>query len=190
MSGVRSLLASLGVALAALGLLFVLVPDAAGALSLSRLGVLLLGVLALVQAGRSLRTRWRTSIDGAEPPEPETRLETDRPGDDFDERVAALAGQASRRWHGARYERVRQRLRAAAVDATAHRWRLTDDAAEARVAAGDWTDDPAAAWFLGGPEVPSPPWSVQARALLAPGGGIGFYANRTADAVVDLREAA
>lgn len=187
MSALRSLLASFGVALAALGLVFVLVPDAAGLLSLSRLGVLFLGALALVQALRSLRTRWRTAVDGAEPPEPETRLETAWPGDDFDDRVAALS---SRRWYGARQERLRQRLRAAAVDAAAHRWRLTTDAARERVAAGAWTDDPAAAWFLGGQTVPPPPWSVRARALVGPGSTIGFYANRSADAVVALREAA
>lgn len=188
MSLLRSVLASLGVALAALGLLFVVVPDLARLLPLSRLGVLLLGLFALVQAVRSLRTRWTTPIEGAELPEPETRHETEWPGDDFDERVAALARRSGRRWYGPSYERLHQRLQAAAVEATAHRWRLTDDRARARVAAGDWTDDPAAAWFLGGAEVSPPPWRVRARALM--GAGVGYYANRAADAIVALWEAA
>lgn len=189
MTLLRSVLAAIGLALAGLGLLFVLAPEAARLLPLSRLGVLLLGVLALVQAGRSLRDRWRTPIEGAELPEPETRHETDWPGDDFDERVAALARRPGRRWYDTGHERLRQRLQAAAVQATAHRWRLTDDRARERVAAGAWTDDPAAAWFLGGTGVAPPPWPVRVRARLGPGAAISFYANRTADAIVALREA-
>lgn len=189
MTVLRSFLASIGLALAGLGLLFVVVPDAARLLPLSRLGVLLLGIVALVQAVRSLRARWLTPVEGAVPPEPETRHETARPGDDFDERVAALASRSGRRWHGPGYERLRQRLQAAAVEATAHRWRLTDAAARERVAAGEWTEDPAAAWFIGGPSVPPPPWPVRARALLESRAAVAFYANRTADAIVTLREA-
>lgn len=189
MRGLRSSLAALGVALAALGLLFVLVPEAARVLPLSRVGLLFLGLFAVLQAVRSLRTRWRTPVDGAELPEPERRHETDRPGDDFDEQVAALARGRGRPWTGGGSERLRRRLRAAAVEAAAHRWRLPHDEARERVDAGEWTDDLAAAWFLGDSEVEAPPWPVRIRAQLGPGAAVGYYASRTADAVVSVREA-
>lgn len=188
MTGLRSLLASLGVALAGLGLAFVLVPGAAGALSLPRLGVVVLGVFALVEAARSLQARRRSRIDGADPPAPESRLETVRPGDGFDARLAALGRRPGRRWAGGEHERLRRRLHAAAVEAVAHRWRLPIDAARERVGAGEWTDDPAAAWFLGERAVPTPPWSVRFRAAVVARTRFEFYATRAADAVVALRE--
>lgn len=182
----RSLIAALGIALAVLGLGFVLYPDATRALSLPRLGVVFLGVFALVEAVRSLQTRRRTSIDGAKLPDPEVPLRTGRPGDEFDEQVAALG----LRWGGSDPERLRRRLRAAAVEAVAYRWRLSPDAASARVQAGRWTDDAAAAWFLGGSDVSSPPWSVRIRAVLATESATAYYSNRTAEAVVGLWESA
>lgn len=185
----RSVLASLGVALAALGLGFVLVPGAAGALPLPQVGVVLLGVFALVEALRSMRARRRTPVDGADPPDPERQYETGRPGDEFDQQVAVLGrrtGHRGRPTGGS--DRLDQRLSAAAVEATAHRWRLSPETARARIEAGEWTDDAAAAWYLGGPDVPRPPWSVRARAVLATGSTRAFYANRTVAAIVALRE--
>lgn len=190
MTALRSLVASLGIALAALGVGLVVFPDAAGALGLPRLGVVLMGAVALIEAVRSFATRRRTGLDGAELPDPEIRHETGIPGDEFDEQVVAVGQRRAPRWTGGQPERLRRRLHAAAVAAAAHRWRLTTEAARKRVEAGEWTDDPAAAWFLGGPRVPRPPWGVRARAVLAPEPSVGFYANRTADAVVALREGA
>lgn len=190
MTALRSLLASVGVALAALGIAFLVVPDAAGALGLPRLGVVLLGAIALVEGIRSLVARRRTGIDGAATGNPEHREATALPGDGFDERVAGLGRTRTRRWRGGQAERLRRRLEAAAVEATATRWRLSTEAARERVVAGEWTDDPAAAWFLGGSEVPRPPWSTRARAVLAAEPSTGYYAIRTADAVVALREGA
>lgn len=188
MTALRSFFASLGVALAAVGLLFILAPEAAGTLSLPRVGVLVLGLFAIAQAVRSLQTRRRAGIDGAEPPDVETRLETDWPGDEFDERLAVLGRKRRQSWSGGEHERLRRRLRTAAVHAVAHRRRLAQDDARARIEAGEWTDDPAAAWFLGGPDVPRPPWSVRARAFVEDASPFGFYANRSADAIVELRE--
>lgn len=190
MTALRSFFASLGVALAAAGLLFVLARGAAATLSLPRVGVLVLGLFALAQAFRSLQSRRRAEIDGAEPPDVETRLATDWPGDEFDQRLALLARKRRSNWSGGEPERLRRRLRTAAVHAAAQRWRLGTDEARARVDAGDWTDDPAAAWFLGGADVARPPWSVRLRAAVEAASPFGFYANRTADAVVELREGA
>lgn len=187
MNGVRDVLTSIGIALAVLGLLLIAVPGAAGALPLPRLTVVVLGIAALVEAVRSLRTRRRTSIESAELPEPEAAFEAARPGDAFDERVTSLGRRPSRTWAGREHERLRRRLRASAVEATAHRWRLSTEEARERVETGRWTDDPVAATYLGGPEVPAPPWRVRVRAALV-GSSIGFYANRTADAIVALRE--
>lgn len=188
MTSLRSLLTSAGVALAGLGLVFVAFPGAAAALPLPRLAVVVVGIFALVEAVRSLRTRRRTAIEAADLPEPEGRFEAARPGDDFDERVASLGRRRGGNWTGGEHGRLRRRLRASAVEATAHRWRLPTARARERVEAGEWTDDPAAAAFLGGPAVPAPPWRVRARAVLGQS-RFSFYANRAADAVVALREA-
>ncbi|MDZ7701782.1 MAG: hypothetical protein U5J98_06785 [Halobacteriales archaeon] len=190
MSALRSFFASIGLTLAGLGLVYVIAPGAAGVLSLPRVGVLALGLFAVVQAARSLRTRRRAGIDGAEPPEPEPREEAGWPGDEFDQRIAVLSRRRGRGWAGGEHERLRRRLRAAAVEAAAHRWRLPTPEARERVEAGEWTEDPAAAWFLGGQGVERPPLSVRARAYLDGRTPFGFYANRTADAVVGLREGA
>lgn len=188
MSALRSFFATIGLTLAALGLLFVFVPDAASLLSLPRLGVVVLGVFAIVQGIRSLQARRRAGIDGAEPPAPEARQTTDWPGDEFDHRVSVLSRRRGRSWAGGEHERLRRRLRAAAVEAAAHRWRLQSDEARQRIETGEWTDDPAAAWFLGGSAVDRPPLSVRIRAFVDAQTAFGFYANRTADAVVGLRE--
>ncbi len=190
MSALRGFFASIGLTLAGLGLLFVFAPEAAGVLTLPRVFVIGLGLFAVLQAVRSLQSRRRAGIDGAEPPEPEPRVTTDRPGDEFDRRLAGLRRRRGRSWAGTERERVRRRLRAAAVEAVGHHWRLSNEAARERIEAGDWTDDAAAAWFLGGEGVERPPWGVRARAYLGAPTPFGFYANRTADAVVELREGA
>ena len=187
MSGLRSFFAAVGIALAGAGLLVVVAPGIAGVLSLPRVAVLVLGLFAVVQAARSLQTRRRAGLDAAEPPDPETRLETGYPGDEFDARLRALTHARGRSWHGGEHERIERRLRAAAVEAAAYRWRLTADEARDRIAGGDWTDDPAAAWFLGD-GVERPPWSVRFRAFVEGRTPFGFYATRTAEAVVALRE--
>lgn len=188
MTALRSFVASLGIASAALGVVVIIFPDTAGALGLPRLGVVLFGTLALVEAVRSLVTRRRTEINGADPPDPEVRLDTGNPGDEFDQQVVTIGRLRSPRWSGGEPERLRGRIHAAALAAVEHRWRLSPEAAHERIEAGEWTDDSAAAWFLGGPEVPRPPWRTRARAVLAPEPSAGYYANRTADAVVALRE--
>lgn len=188
MSALRRLLASVGVGLAGLGVLLVAFPRVAGLLPLPRLAIVVLGIAALVEAVRSLRTRRRTTLEMTELPEPELRYEADRPGDTFDERVASLGKRRSRGWAGTEHERLRRRLRASAVEAASHRWRLPTTEARDAVETGTWTDDPAAAAFLGGPEAPVPPWRLRVRATLS-GSSFGFYANRTADAIVALREA-
>lgn len=190
MTALRSFFASIGIALAGVGLLFVLAPEAASTLPLPRVGVVVLGLFALLQGLRSLQTRRRAGIDGAEPPDVESRLETDRPGDEFDQRMALLARTRGQSWSGGERERLRRRLRAAAVEAVGHRWRLSTEEARGRIETGEWTDDPAAAWFLGGTEVPRPPWRVRIQAFVGFSTTFGFYANRTADAVVELREGA
>lgn len=189
MTALRPRLAALGVGLAGLGLAFVAVPDLARVVGLPRLAVALLGALALVEGARSLQSRRRTEIEGAEPPDPEARHDPPRPGDDFDERVASLGRRRGRSWDAREHDQLRDRLRAAAVEAVAHHHRLAMGAARDRVEAGDWTDDPAAAWYLGGPAVPGPPWSVRLRGFLGGGSPVEFYARRTVDAIVELRGA-
>ena len=188
MTSLRGVVASLGVALAGLGVLLVAAPGLAGALPLPRLAVVVLGLFALVEAVRSVQARRRATPEAAVLPEPEPRYEAPRPGDAFDERLATIARRPRRTWAGGEHEAVRRRLRSAAVEAAAHRFRLPTPAARRRVDAGTWTDDPAAAAFLGGPDAPGPPWGVRLRATLS-GSAFAFYARRTADAVVALREA-
>lgn len=80
-------------------------------------------------------------------PDPEGSVSAPTPGDGFDERVSGLrfalplVGRSHR-------QRVRDRLRTAAIEAVRYSDQCSHAVAERRVATGAWTDDPAAVAFL------------------------------------------
>ncbi len=149
------------------------------------LGLVVL-LLAIATLGRS------GSVDQTETPDVEESVSMPVPGDDLDETVdrwrlsLPLVGSATR-------ERVRERLRAAAVETLTRSSSVGQAEAERLVATGEWTDDPVAAGFLarngavggdrsGGREVtgPSPGWLASLGRLEPP---LAIRTRRTVDAI-------
>lgn len=186
MSRVRDTLASIGAVGVGVGFLFVVQPGLARLLPLPRLTLVVLGLLAGVEGLRSIQRRRRSGIDGAEPPEPERGIETPAPGTDFDDLIARLSTR--RGWIGGDFDRVESRLRNAAVGAVATRDGIPKHEARLRITEGTWTDDPVAAAFLGGPEVPAPPLGERLRMMVSSTSRFQLYAMRTADAVTAVWE--
>lgn len=146
MSRVRTALWALGAAVAALGVLVLVVPGLAGAVFAREFHLSLVGLLALVQGGRVLREGWRTDLDRAETGDPELVEGVPTPGDDFDDalatagRVHVLEGRGE----------VEERLERAAREVLQRRRECAPEEARRRLAEGDWTDDPLAASFFAG----------------------------------------
>ncbi|MBX0295738.1 DUF7269 family protein [Haloarcula nitratireducens] len=190
MNVARGVLAAAGsVALAAAGLL-VLDPELAAAVptdaAVAALGndyllVAAFGVAALVLVAAALGGRAVTELEQATPPRPETVKRAPRFGSDFDETLAGEVGLRARLFSDRR-EAVRERLRENAVRAELAAEGCRRAEARRRVEAGDWTDDPDAAAFLGASL--SPP--VRSRIRAAARGETWFRrgARRTAEAVV------
>ena len=136
--------AALGVASAALGLAIAGSATVPG-LSFGYLFVVLVGALALLQGARYADERRHTRVRTAETGDPEVRRRLPTPGDGFD--ADAFPATGTVRYNTRR--RLRERLREAAVETLVVRGACPPDAAEERVDAGTWTDDPVAANFLG-----------------------------------------
>ncbi|MFB6219828.1 MAG: hypothetical protein ABEH90_00180 [Halolamina sp.] len=128
------------------GLLFIVRREFAAAISLEWTFVVLVAVIAGVQALRFVQTRRQTPLEATETADPERRYDAPTPGDDADEALGVARGWSRRG------RRLRKRLRERAGDAaTAAIMDVTGCShAEAarRVRTGEWTDDPVAAWFL------------------------------------------
>lgn len=186
----RVLLGTLGVA--SLGLALT-VADAGPLAAAARTGVETLGndyllVAALGALGTlvgllMLATGRSGNLVQTTTPDPERPPSVPAAGDDFDRTVRSLrftlplVGRSARRT-------VRERLRAAAVEATAHDAGCSRAEAERRVADGTWTDDDAAAAFLATDGGPSAAVGGRLTALVD-GETLGQRrARRAADAVV------
>ncbi|MDS0295931.1 DUF7269 family protein [Halogeometricum luteum] len=186
----RLLVGGVGTAGAAGALVLVALPsrtldDAAAAL-VALAGndyVLAAGVasVALLVVVAVLALRGADGVNRATPPEPETVQNAAHPGAEFDRAV----GDGSRNPVGrdGKRETVRERVREAAIRSVMYRDGVARERAAARVDAGDWTDDDAAAAFL----AESEQQSLTTR-LLAPFSGPGFQrgAERAADEVCRL----
>lgn len=156
--------------------------------TVSRSVVVLLGVVAVLQALWAAFRARSVSPDVADPPDPEP-VGLDRPpvaGGEFDAAVERLADPASP--DADARERVRKDLRRTAVTLLAEREGVSREEAARLVTKGDWTDDPRAAAFLGGPDAATVPVAVRVREWLAPETPAGQRARRAADEVVALAE--
>jgi hypothetical protein len=144
------------VALAALGGLLLVaalagvglpVGDLVAALGADYLLVAAIASVGLLVAVALLITGRATRLDQASVPDPERPITAPPPGAGFDEAIAdwrlALPWVAR-----SRREAIRTRLREAAIESLRRRSGLGRAEAEARVAAGEWTDDPVAASYL------------------------------------------
>lgn len=181
-SRLRTVLTAMGVVTFASGVLFVVRPELAGAVGATYGAVTLLGALGLVQLLRVLRSRRRTALRAAEPDDVEAVPSVPTPGAEFDRTVAELHA-VPRRISLRRQRQVQESLLEAAVRAVASRQHCSPERARELVLSGAWTDDPHAATFLGGPEVP--PESVAERLRVAGSSYTPpqFRIRRTADAV-------
>jgi hypothetical protein len=141
----RGLTVVLGVGAALVGLVSVLTNSTFG-FDLDYLFVTLVGLLALVQGLRYAGERRGAEFAFTETAEPELRYEVPAPGSEFDEQVAAAEGWSFRSMRNR--DEVRDRLRAATVEALVTHYNLAPAAAEAQVESGEWTDDPDAAGLL------------------------------------------
>lgn len=110
----------------------------------------LLGAFGVVTLGVLGWTVWRRAtsrLDVADPPDPETVPTAPRPGHAFDDAVARSV--SLRPWcRASERERLRERLREAALAAEMRRDGCSRDVARERLETGSWTSDPRAARFL------------------------------------------
>lgn len=134
--------------------------------------------VALLVVVAVLALRGVDGVNRTTPPEPETVQNAAHPGVEFDRAVEDASWNPIGR--DADRAAVRERVRDAAIRSVMHRDGLARERAAARVDAGDWTDDDAAAAFLGDTERTS----VTAR-LLGPLSGPGFRrgARRAVDEI-------
>lgn len=175
-------LALAGAVVVAVGFAMLVAPGLAAALGLDFQFVTILGVLALVQGLRFVQGRRRVDLREALTGDPERRFEAPTPGDRIDRTLAKSRGWS--RYDRTAKGRLRNRVHEAAVSAVVAHQGVTPEAARDRIAAGEWTDDPVAAWFLG-QEVGLDP-ATRARLLVGrrPGFDAGF--DRTVRAVEAL----
>lgn len=175
-------LTAVGVVAVALGLLMVVRPGLAAAVSANYAAVILIGVLALVQCVRVVQTRRRSEIRGAETPDVETVETMPTPGREFDERVARMRSGPRRTTIRERAD-LRETLAETAVAAVADRENCSRERAREKIDAGTWTDDVHAAAYLGGADAPKPSFLSKLRFLASPDSTYQIRMRRTADAI-------
>lgn len=176
-----------GVAVAVAGAVVVAVPGVARYLPGSRPLVLGVAAATLVAGLALARQRRRTERDAAETGDPEFRRAYPTPGTELEtdlrriDRIGRVASSSRRR--------IRKRLHRAAVAAVSRREGVSRETATRRIAAGEWTDDPLAAMFLGGEDL-EVDLSTRERlvTLLSARSREGLGARRTARAIVDLAD--
>jgi hypothetical protein len=183
----RSAITAVGILAVGWGLAVVFAPDLATLFPLRELFVKFVGLLAFVQGLRVVQARRHTDVEGADTGDPETNVTLPIPGGDFDDRLRTVHSGPRKRRFRSRKE-IRGRLEDALADAIVRRDGCSADEARARIETGDWTDDPEAAAFLGGPSAPRRSWRQWLRQSF--GGETRFQhrARKTADAVAHYVE--
>lgn len=184
MSRLRSGLLVIAVAALAYGVATAFDPGLVGLLVINEFYVPLLGGLALVLGYRSLQRRRRTEIQNGETGDPEIVEPVDAPGVGFDRQVSSVTDY--RRATLEKRQRIEQRLYETALAAVQRRLDCSQSEAQAHLEDGTWTDDPFAAAFLGGDDVPEPPLVDRLRHTLRSESTFQRDARRTADAIASL----
>lgn len=150
----RRLLVVVGVVSAVGGVVLVVRPELATFGQQSLLTIL--GVLALLQAGRVALDRRSATRDAVGTPDPETEQDLPAPGDDLETSLAAVRRRAPTLSRQAelqrrqRRETVRERIEAAAVETIVRQHGCTRERARQALSTGEWTEDPDAAAFFTG----------------------------------------
>ncbi|WP_222918859.1 hypothetical protein [Natrinema sp. SYSU A 869] len=153
--------AIVGAGLVLIGLVFVVVPELTGPLSLGEWIVSVIGVIAFLQGLRTVQARRHTDVTQTELPTPERPRELPTPGQEIDATI-----ESGRVRYGQDGRQLRERLEQAAIDTLVLEEGLTEDEARTALENGTWTDDPlAAAQFTN--VVPDwAPWHVRLRATM------------------------
>lgn len=186
------ILGAVGLLGAALAALVVVDPEAVGDLGVAGIAealggpwvlVAVFGAVALVFLFVLQGARAVGGLDEATPPDPEGVHEVPHPGHGFDE---FLAGGVSlrERLFGDRRERVRDRIREAAL-ATLTRSGMSREAAQEAIETGAWTDDPTAAAFLATDRTSGP--GSRVGAFLRGESAFGHGARRAVDEIAERR---
>lgn len=147
MSFARRIAATLGVALAVVGLVALAVPGVLGSLPTDRAMVLVLGVLLVLGGLRELQRRRATDREYAETPDTEEVVELPTPGDEFDKRFDRLS---MTRYRTTERERLREEVEEVTEETLVRRRGLSPEAARESMYEGTWTDDPYAAAVFSG----------------------------------------
>lgn len=177
--------AAVGALTVLVGLTVLVWREVAAAFSLEWTVVLLVAVVAGLQALRFVQHRRSTPLRATETAEPEQRYTAPTPGDDADRSLAAASGWSPRGRHSR--ERLRKRVRDAAVEAVVDTTGCREAEAARRIETGEWTDDPVAAWFLS--ESVTLPVQERLRLVLgSPGSGFAAGLSRAIGAVERLTE--
>jgi len=167
------ILAFVGLGALAVGLAALFAPETF-ALGFDRLVISLVGALALLQAARVLWARLHAEFRRVSTPDPELPAAAPSPGEDIHSilsqfsDVRRLGPTPIREGLGSAARAVLERYGSATPDV------------EEQLDRGTWTDDPYAAWFLGGP---TPGLATRTRALLS---SDGQYVRRTVGAIADI----
>lgn len=128
-----------------------------------------------------------TGVDQLTPPDPEGIPSAPRLGDEFDRYVAGRARLLAP-LRSDESNRIRSRLRDAAVRAVMENHGCSREDARKLVDVGEWTDDVEAAAYLGGSQAPSAPVAARLRAVLGGQRWRQRGADRTARAIVALAD--
>ncbi|MFB6191793.1 MAG: DUF58 domain-containing protein, partial [Haloarculaceae archaeon] len=138
------------------------------------------GALALIEALRVVRARWRADPVEAAMPAPERPVATPSPGAAFEEVLAGFR-EDGRVYY--RQSRIREGLRTAAVAVLVEYGGVDEAAARERLATGEWTDDARAAAFLAGEGVPVPSLRDRVVDRVRAESSFGRGVRRTVDAI-------
>lgn len=176
------LLLVLGLAALGLGLASIVAPGAVG-LDLGTAVVTLVGLLALVEALRSVQSRRRADLDEATTPDPELPAATGIPGEDLESTLETFLDDRRNYYRGTR---AREGLRAAATAVLREYEGLPEPEAEERIEEGTWTDDSYAAAFLGGEDVAGPSRQARLRDLVRRESSRDRRIRRTVGAIAAL----
>ena len=197
MRRLQRLVLAVGLVLGAVTLLLVSIPELATWIPISEivdeLGgdyvfVAIFGGLAVLFFLVAVAWRGVNGLEQAVPPTPEEVQSAPLFGADFDETTQGPVGLRERLFSD-RPDRVRERVRKAAIRAEIEAGGYARPEAERRVASGTWTSDPEAAAFLSDDAGPTPPLSAR---VLAAVHGQAWYqrgARQAAEAVVERTEA-
>ncbi|MGM0590816.1 MAG: DUF7269 family protein [Halobacteriota archaeon] len=183
MNGRRLLVAS-GIVAFGLGVAVLTFPDAVF-VPLDRLVVILVGLLALVQAFRAVESRHRTKLRHVDLPDVELPPSAPTPGDRLDDALSQFTDARRVYYHGSH---VREDLSAAVVAVLSRYGSYSEEAARERLDAGTWTDDPYAVAFLRDPTAPERPLTRRVRALATGESSFQRNVRHTVDAIVALTD--